>query len=253
MTTMNDLQPPANEAGWYADPTKVWAWRWFDGKDWTGTVNDGTANHSDLASLVTARDRAMSTNPLPPSPSVPMIAPPAPSRSVAGTLGRIVGWCVAGVVAVFFFFVGIGFLVSLRFEPVAQVEGAEVYGIVPVDGQNHDELWFVVVDAGTTADEIQPLTEQLLELPEAQGRRISFTFYDDDAEVEEFVEFTAAVLDDSEDIARVLEVGVDLDTEVLVENTVAHVSWSPQDDVYLVCGPEDDFCDVDSALATFSG
>lgn len=65
MSTANELLPLTHDAGWYPDPAQVWAWRWFDGTDWTGTVNDGQTNHSDLASLMAFREGLTSTAGLP--------------------------------------------------------------------------------------------------------------------------------------------------------------------------------------------
>lgn len=232
MSTANELQPPTHDAGWYPDPAQVWAWRWFDGNDWTGTVNDGQTNHSDLASLMAVREE----------------------HSAGNTVLRIVGWGVGSLIAILAVFVVARLAGGTEHEPVAVVDGAELYAIVEFSRGQNDEAWVVVVEPGTPLTALESITRNLLALPQAQDRQIRFIFFDSDDEFDGYLEYRRGLAADFEfeDLEDLIDTSGKFDADTIERNTVGHVEWIDGRQEYVICPGTVDLCGLPGAVASFT-
>lgn len=251
MTTPNHPHPSSAEAGWYADPAGVWTWRWFDGSDWTATVNDGQTTHADEASLTARNEPAATAAPAAAGPEAmpPPQAPVAAASSTGRTVTRIIGWGAGAVVTVFALLVVIGLVFGGDPEPVASVEGAEVFASLPGTTDRTDANWFVVVEPGTSVAELEGITRSLLALPEAQGLRLSGQFLDSSDELEGYVELNRALIGEI-DVGRLSDSAGEVDIDVIVRNTVGFFDWSDSTESHIVCSAEALTCTADIAVAT---
>lgn len=252
MNTTDNPRPSPSEAGWYPDPAGVWTWRWFDGSDWTATVNDGQTNHSDVASLMARSDPAATAAAAAAGPEglPPPTSPVEAASSTGRRVMRIIGWGAGAVVAVFALLVVIGLVVGDDdHKPVASVEGAEVFASISGTADRTDANWFVVVEPGTSVAELEEITRSLLALPEAQGLRLSGQFLNSSDELEGYVELNRLLLGDI-DAGQISEDAGDFDIDVIVQNTIGFLDWSDSTESHIVCPADAVTCNDDLAVAT---
>ncbi len=89
--------------GWYADPTRLYSYRYWDGAKWTGQVSSGGTGGADPNPL----DPAIASTPPAPGSAAPAMAsaPPPPTvqvsqKSGGSGFGTIIGVILAILVVV---------------------------------------------------------------------------------------------------------------------------------------------------------
>lgn len=134
------------------------------------------------------------------------------------------------------------------------VDGAELFAIVEFTRGQKDESWIVVVEPGTSVNELEGVTRNLLALPRAEGLQISFTFFDSDDELEEFVAFGRALASDFEfeDVEDLIDTAEKFDVETIEQNTVGYVEWIEGRQEYVICPGTVDLCGGLVAVASFT-
>lgn len=89
---------PQTPAGWYADPTGRYTYRWYDGRDWTGHVvtPDGATGTdpawtSPAAPTPTGYGQTVGTGPAPAGPGAQIVFGPRLIGAIVGALAILIG------------------------------------------------------------------------------------------------------------------------------------------------------------------